>query len=106
MGSLVVTAVLAGYTEDNKNIVKMTIDTLAEAAIEEQEIISRVANNSEEPNKNDKPLEDEELYFDKLQSLIPYLTSKSTTQLDIVLEAIIYINTLQNKLVQKSWNQE
>ena len=42
----------------------------------------------------------EEVEFDKLQSMLPYLTSKSTTQLDIVLEAITYINMLQDKLLQ------
>merc|ERR1712029_777054 len=103
MGSLVLTSELAGHTQDTLDTTDMAIDTLAEAAIEEQEIMSRVANID---TQNEKPIENEEIYFDKLQSLIPYLTSKSTTQLDIVLEAITYINILQNKLVQKSWNRE
>ena len=42
----------------------------------------------------------EEVEFDKLQSMLPYLTSKSTNQLDIVLEAITYFNMLQDKLLQ------
>ena len=103
--SLVLTSELAGHTQDTLDTTDMAIDTLAEAAIEEQEIMSRVANIDTQ-NENEKPIENEEIYFDKLQSLIPYLTSKSTTQLDIVLEAITYINILQNKLVQKSWNRE
>jgi hypothetical protein len=32
--------------------------------------------------------------------MLPYLTSKSTSQLEIVLEAITYINMLQNKLIE------
>ena len=103
--SLVLTSELAGHTQDTLDTTDMAIDTLAEAAIKEQEIMSRVANIDTQ-NENEKPIENEEIYFDKLQSLIPYLTSKSTTQLDIVLEAITYINILQNKLVQKSWNRE
>ena len=103
--SLVLTSELAGHTQDTLDTTDMAIDTLAEAAIEEQEIMSRVANIDTQ-NENEKPIENEEIYFDKLQSLIPYLTSKSTTQLDIVLEAITYINILQNKLVQKSWSRE
>ena len=64
----------------------------------EQEIIDRLAfienANNEEPNEN------EDAEFDKLHSMIPYLTSNSITQLDIVLEAITYINMLQNKLIE------
>merc|ERR1712083_534791 len=98
MGSTCIAIVVPGDTEDTLN---MAIDTLSQATIEEQEIIARM-ENIDAQNENERPLEDEEIYFDKLQSLIPYLTSKSTTQLDIVLEAITYINTLQNQLVQKS----
>ena len=64
----------------------------------EQEIIDRLAFIENE--NNEKPNENEEAEFDKIHSMIPYLTSKSTTQLDIVLEAITYINMLQNKLLQ------
>ena len=76
----------------------MTIDNMENVDTTEQEIIDRLSfienENNEEPNEN------EEAEFEKLHSMIPYLTSKSTTQLDIVLEAITYINMLQNKLLQ------
>ena len=64
----------------------------------EKEIIDRLTFIESETTN--KPTENEEVEFDKLQSMLPYLTSKSTTQLDIVLEAITYINMLQNKLLQ------
>ena len=64
----------------------------------EKEIIDRLAFIESETTN--KPLVNEEVEFDKLQSMLPYLTSKSTTQLDIVLEAITYINMLQDKLLQ------
>ena len=64
--------------------------------------------NIDDDDKSEKLLGSEEAYFYKLQSLIPYLTSKSTTKLDILLETITYINMMQNKLLQKTcmlgWN--
>ena len=88
----------------------MTIDTLAYVAIKEQEIVMHV-DNIEIMNDDEKPeklLGSEEAYFDKLQSLIPYLSTKSATKLDILLETITYINMMQNKLLQKTfilgWN--
>ena len=40
--------------------------------------------------------------FFRLQGLIPSITSKdNVTQLDIILEAIRYIDSLQNKLADK-----
>ena len=37
--------------------------------------------------------------FDKLLSVIPTLDKETPTKLDIVLEAITYINSLQSKLL-------
>ena len=75
----------------------MTIDNMENADTTEQKIIDRLTYIENE--NNEKPNENEEAEFDKLHSMLPYLTSKSTTQLDIVLEAITYINMLQNKLI-------
>ena len=81
----------------------MTIDSMENVAATEQEIIERLASveDDQDHKHGDKPKENEEAEFDKLHSMLPYLTSsKSVTQLDIVLEAITYINMLQNKLVE------
>ena len=75
----------------------MTIDNMENGNTTEQEINDRLAFIENE--NYDKPNENEEAEFDKLHSMLPYLTSKSTTQLDIVLEAITYINMLQNKVI-------
>ena len=83
---------------------KMTIDSAEKVdnvnnVIDtEKEIIDRLAFIESETTNN--PKEKEEVEFDKLHSMLPYLTSKSTTQLDIVLEAITYISMLQDKLLQ------
>ena len=83
---------------------KMTIDSAEkveniENVIDtEKEIIDRLAFI--ESDTTSKPKENEEVEFDKLQSMLPYLTSNSTNQVDIVLEAITYINMLQDKLLQ------
>jgi hypothetical protein len=76
----------------------MTIHNIENGNTTEQEIIDRLAFIENE--NNEKPNENEEAEFDKLHSMLPCLTSKSTTQLDIVLEAITYINMLQNKLIE------
>ena len=78
----------------------MTIDSMENVAVNEQEIMARLSNNEDEHENRDKPKEHEESEFEKLHSMLPFLTSKSVTQLDIVLEAITYINMLQNKLVE------
>ena len=80
----------------------MTVDNMENVYTSEQEIIQRLASvaNEHKNENNDKLNENEEAEFDKLHSMIPYLTSKSTSQLDIVLEAITYINMLQNKMLQ------
>jgi len=62
------------------------------------EVVERFRDEMEAVKESEETdMEKEE--FSKLHSLIPYLTSKSVSQLDIVLEAITYINMLQNKLV-------
>ena len=78
----------------------MTIDSMENIAANEQEIMARLSNNEDEHENRDEPKEYEEAEFEKLHSMLPFLASKSVTQLDIVLEAIIYINMLQNKLVE------
>ena len=76
----------------------MTVDIMENVIDTEKEIIDRLAFI--ESDTTNKTTENEEVEFDKLQSMLPYLTSKSTTQLDIVLEAITYINMLQDKLLK------
>ena len=78
----------------------MTIDSMENVAGNEQEIMVRLSNNEDEHENRDEPKEYEEAEFEKLHSMLPFLASKSVTQLDIVLEAIIYINMLQNKLFE------
>ena len=79
----------------------MANDSIENVVATEQEILDRLANvqDEQERENDDKAKENEEAEFDKLHSMIPHLTSKSVTQLDIVLEAITYINLLQNKLI-------
>merc|ERR1719483_1133212 len=88
---IVITDKMTVDNVDNVDNVENNIDA-------EKEIIDRLAFIESETTST--PKESEEVEFDKLQSMLPYLTSKSTTQLDIVLEAITYINMLQNKLLQ------
>ena len=45
-----------------------------------------------------KEEENEAAEFNRLHSLLPFLGSKSVTELDIVLEAITYIHLLQARL--------
>ena len=80
----------------------MTVDNMENVDESEQEIIQRLASveDGHKNENNEKADEYEEEEFDKLHSMIPYLTSKSASQLDIVLEAITYISMLQNKLLQ------
>jgi hypothetical protein len=68
--------------------------------VNEEEVLLRLASVEDELVEDDKANENEEAEFDKLHSMLPYLTSKSTSQLEIVLEAITYINMLQNKLIE------
>ena len=68
--------------------------------VNEKEILLRLVSLEGELVEDDRSRDNEEAEFDKLHSMIPYLTSKSSSQLDIVLEAISYINMLQNKLLQ------
>merc|ERR1712106_605265 len=95
MGSIVTTTAVGTHTVFTD---KMTVDNVENDIDAEKEIIDRLAFIESETTST--PKESEELEFDKLQSMLPYLTSKSTTQLDIVLEAITYINMLQDKLLQ------
>merc|ERR1712106_361760 len=95
MGSIVTTTAVASHTVIAD---KMTVDNIENVTDTEKEIIDRLAFIESETTN--KPLVNEEVEFDKLQSMLPYLTRKSTTQLDIVMEAITYINMLQAKLLQ------
>merc|ERR1712123_184672 len=101
MGSIVTTTAVATHTvitdmitvDDMENV-----ENMDNVTVTEKEIIDRLAFIESETTN--KPTENEEVEFDKLQSMLSYLTSKSTNQLDIVLEAITYINMLQDKLLQ------
>merc|ERR1712123_466161 len=95
MGSIVATTAVATHTVITE---KMTVDNVENNNDAEKKIIDRLPFIESETTST--PKESEEVEFDKLQSMLPYLTSKSTTQLDIVLEAITYINMLQDKLLQ------
>ena len=78
----------------------MASDNMENVATEQEILDSLATVNDEHEDKNDdESKENETEEFDKLHSMIPHLTSKSVTQLDIVLEAITYINLLQNKLI-------
>merc|ERR1711892_601910 len=107
MGSIVTTTAVATntvitdkMTVDNiENVENMeNMENMDNVTDTEKEIIDRLAFIESETTN--KPTENEEVEFDKLQSMLSYLTSKSTNQLDIVLEAITYINMLQDKLLQ------
>merc|ERR1711892_742824 len=101
MGSIVTTIAVATHTviTDNMTVDNMdNVDNMENVIDTEKEIIDRLAFIESETTN--KPLVNEEVEFDKLQSMLPYLTRKSTTQLDIVMEAITYINMLQDKLLQ------
>merc|ERR1712128_33314 len=98
MGSIVTTTAVASHTVIADKMTMENMDNIENVTDTEKEIIDRLAFIESETTNN--PKENEEVEFDKLQSMLPYLTSKSTNQLDIVLEAITYINMLQNKLLQ------
>ena len=67
----------------------------------EEGILSRLQEeeNKEKSSKERiKEEENEAAEFNRLHSLLPFLGSKSVTELDIVLEAITYIHLLQARL--------
>ena len=78
----------------------MAIDSMTIVDVNEKGILLRLASVEGELVEDNISRDNEDAEFDKLHSMIPYLTSKSTNQLDIVLEAITYINMLQNKLIE------
>merc|ERR1712204_49465 len=98
MGSIVTTIAVATHTVRTDKMNVDNIEYVDNVTDTEKEIIDRLAFIESETTN--KPKVNEEVEFDKLQSMLPYLTKKSTTQLDIVLEAITYINMLQDKLLQ------
>ena len=77
----------------------------------EEGILSRLQEeeNKEKSSKERiKEEENEAAEFNRLHSLLPFLGSKSVTELDIVLEAITYIHLLQARLQggpQRQWGR-
>ena len=91
---------------------------LMDAAVEnrkevrrEESILSRLQEEEESKEKSGskemrvKEEENEAAEFNRLHSLLPFLGSKSVTELDIVLEAITYIHLLQARLQGGSQRQ-
>ena len=77
----------------------------------EESILSRLQEEEESKEKSGskemriKEEENEAAEFNRLHSLLPFLGSKSVTELDIVLEAITYIHLLQARLQGGSQRQ-
>merc|ERR1712126_86053 len=62
---------------------------------------------SSEPESDTEDERDEEVNMSKLKSLIPQINIKdNVTQLDVILEAIRYIDSLKEKLCDKILNAE
>ena len=64
----------------------------------EEGILSRLQEEEKSSKERIKEEENEAAEFNRLHSLLPFLGSKSVTELDIVLEAITYIHLLQARL--------
>ena len=85
-------------------ISKMLMDAVEtrEEVRREEEILSRLQEEESKKEKTNKEQikeeENEAAEFNRLHSLLPFLGSKSVTELDIVLEAITYIHLLQARL--------
>lgn len=69
----------------------MVIDMMEQ----EEAVLTRLSGEGKEVVGED---EHEDAEFVRLHSLLPFLSSKRVSQLDIVLEAITYIHMLQARL--------
>ena len=81
--------------------VKMLMDTMEgrEELRKEESVLSRLQEEEQKKERvSSKEEENEAAEFNRLHSLLPFLGSKSVTELDIVLEAITYIHLLQARL--------
>merc|ERR1712062_434093 len=81
--------------------VKMLMDTMEarEELRKEEIVLSRLQEEEQKKERvSSKEEESEAAEFNRLHSLLPFLGSKSVTELDIVLEAITYIHLLQARL--------
>ena len=79
----------------------MLMDTMEgrEELRKEESVLSRLQEEEQKKERvNSKEEESEAAEFNRLHSLLPFLGSKSVTELDIVLEAITYIHLLQARL--------
>merc|ERR1711971_272191 len=85
--------------EASFDISKMLMDAVEtrEEVRREEGILCRL-QEEEGKEKKMKEEENEAAEFNRLHSLLPFLGSKSVTELDIVLEAITYIHLLQARL--------
>ena len=86
----------------------MIVDVSINEQIEnvKQEVLNRLMDNKEDEEQEDFEMEKEEAEFCKLRSMIPQINSKTVSQLDIVLEAITYINILNNRLLDGHSSEE
>ena len=90
--------------EASFDISKMLMDAVEtrEEVRREEGILCRLQEEEvKEKNRKEKQMKEEEneaAEFNRLHSLLPFLGSKSVTELDIVLEAITYIHLLQARL--------
>merc|ERR1712038_1647256 len=80
--------------------VKMLMDTMEarEELRKEESVLSRLHEEEQKERVSSKEEENEAAEFNRLHSPLPFLGSKSVTELDIVLEAITYIHLLQARL--------
>ena len=79
----------------------MLMDTMEarEELRKEEIVLSRLQEEEQKKERvSSKEEENEAAEFNRLHSLLPFLGSKSVTELDIVLEAITYIHLLQARL--------
>ena len=77
------------------------VETREEVRREEGILCRLQEEEVKEKSRKEKKMKEEEneaAEFNRLHSLLPFLGSKSVTELDIVLEAITYIHLLQARL--------
>merc|ERR1712012_260030 len=96
--------------QDNKELISAVEDNVGDAVVDSngnhgEERVSASENSSSNSEHSDEEPEENDLI--RLKELIPTVSAKdNVTQLDIILEAIRYIDSLQNKLADKIDNGE
>ena len=95
------TAIEGEGSFDVSRMLMDAVNTAREEVRREEGILCRLQEEEvKEKNRKEqmKEEENEAAEFNRLHSLLPFLGSKSVTELDIVLEAITYIHLLQARL--------